>query len=83
MEDLSIPGRTPGRIRFPRGLHMTSEEFFEFCRENRDWRFERTAEGEIIVMPSDARTSIAPTARSIASKHPPSCAASRFSRASS
>jgi len=30
---------------------MTDEQFYEFCQQNRDWRIERTAEGELIIMP--------------------------------
>jgi Uma2 family endonuclease len=30
---------------------MTDEEFFDFCQMNREWRIERTAEGELIIMP--------------------------------
>ena len=30
---------------------MTEEEFFRFCQLNRDLRIERTAQGEVIVMP--------------------------------
>ncbi len=30
---------------------MSDQEFFEFCQRNRDWRIERTAEGELIIMP--------------------------------
>ncbi|MCM1981776.1 Uma2 family endonuclease [Lyngbya confervoides] len=30
---------------------MTREEFYAFCQANRDLRIERTAEGEVIVMP--------------------------------
>jgi Uma2 family endonuclease len=29
---------------------LTNEQFFAFCQENRDLRFERTHEGEIIIM---------------------------------
>ena len=29
---------------------MTQDEFFDFCQQNADTRFERTAEGEIIIM---------------------------------
>lgn len=29
---------------------MTDEEFFIFCQDNRDFKFERTAEGQIILM---------------------------------
>jgi Uma2 family endonuclease len=30
---------------------MTAEEFFAFCQQNRDLRIERTANGEIVIMP--------------------------------
>jgi Uma2 family endonuclease len=30
---------------------MTNHELFELCQLNRDWRIERTSEGEIIAMP--------------------------------
>lgn len=29
---------------------MTDEEFFRFCQDNRDFKFERTSEGQIILM---------------------------------
>jgi len=32
-------------------LQMTDEQFYEFCLANPDLRIERTAEGEVIVMP--------------------------------
>ncbi len=32
-------------------LQMDNDQFFEFCQLNRDWRIERTAEGELIIMP--------------------------------
>ena len=31
-------------------LEMNEEQFFEFCRTNRDWRIERSAEGDLEVM---------------------------------
>ena len=31
-------------------LDMSDEQFFEFCQLNRDWRIERTAEGDLIIM---------------------------------
>ena len=37
-------------IKLPTGLRFTDDEFFEFCQENRDLRFERNAQGEIIIM---------------------------------
>ena len=30
---------------------MSDHEFFEFCQQNQDWRIERTAEGDLIIMP--------------------------------
>jgi Uma2 family endonuclease len=30
---------------------LSDEEFYEFCRVNDEWRIERTAEGDIIIMP--------------------------------
>jgi Uma2 family endonuclease len=30
---------------------MTQDQFFEFCQQNRKLRFERTAQGELIIMP--------------------------------
>ena len=30
---------------------MTDEQFYEFCRSNPELRIERSAEGELIVMP--------------------------------
>jgi Uma2 family endonuclease len=37
-------------IKLPKGLRFTDDEFFAFCQENRDLRFERNAHGEIIIM---------------------------------
>lgn len=30
---------------------LSDDDFFEFCQVNRDWRFERTKEGRVIIMP--------------------------------
>jgi Uma2 family endonuclease len=30
---------------------LSEKEFYEFCRANDEWRIERTAEGDIIIMP--------------------------------
>jgi Uma2 family endonuclease len=30
--------------------NMSDEEFFEFCQRNRDWRIERTKEGDLVIM---------------------------------
>jgi Uma2 family endonuclease len=32
-------------------FEMDEEQFFEFCRINRDWRIERNAEGDLEIMP--------------------------------
>jgi Uma2 family endonuclease len=40
----------PLTIHFPL-TSMTVEEFYEFCLANRDLRIERTANGEVIIMP--------------------------------
>ena len=37
-------------IKLPQHLRFTDDEFFDFCQENRDLRFERNANGEIIIM---------------------------------
>jgi Uma2 family endonuclease len=37
-------------LRLSPAIEMTDDEFFAFCQLNRDLRFERTAEGDIIVM---------------------------------
>jgi Uma2 family endonuclease len=42
---------TPLTIEFPAIATMTQADFIEFCKANRDLRIERTAQGEVIVMP--------------------------------
>jgi Uma2 family endonuclease len=32
-------------------IELTDEQFFQLCQQNRDLRFERTASGELIIMP--------------------------------
>ena len=32
-------------------LELTNEQFYELCQVNRDLRLERTANGELIIMP--------------------------------
>ncbi len=32
-------------------IHLTNEQFYQLCQANRDVRFERTVEGQLIVMP--------------------------------
>jgi Uma2 family endonuclease len=33
---------------------MSEELFFDFCQTNREWRIERTAEGDVLIMPPTA-----------------------------
>jgi Uma2 family endonuclease len=40
----------PAKLKGDYIERMTDEEFFTFCQENRDFKFERTAEGQIILM---------------------------------
>jgi Uma2 family endonuclease len=41
----------PGTLKLNPELHMGDDEFYDFCVANPDVRFERTAEGEIIIVP--------------------------------
>lgn len=41
----------PLTVSFPALVQMTDEQFYEFCLANRDLRIERTAKGEVIIMP--------------------------------
>ncbi len=43
-------------IQFPTNsielsINLTDEQFFQLCQNNRDYQFERTASGELIIMP--------------------------------
>jgi Uma2 family endonuclease len=49
MDPPKPPETTPQPVRLR--LDLTDDQFFEMCQVNRDLRFERTAEGEIIIMP--------------------------------
>ena len=42
---------TPMTINLPTIAPMTHEQFYEFCLANRDLRIERTASGEVVIMP--------------------------------
>lgn len=44
-------GHPPLIVQMEPVLHMTEDEFFEFCQLNRDLRIERNAQGELIIMP--------------------------------
>ncbi len=41
----------PVTIHFPWITSMTVQEFYQFCLANQDLRIERTANGEVIIMP--------------------------------
>jgi len=43
--------RGPLVLHVQPAIDLTSEQFFALCQLNRDLRFERTAKGDIIVMP--------------------------------
>ena len=45
---------------------MTQDQFFEFCQQNRKIRMERTAQGELIIMPPSGGESGAQNASTIA-----------------
>jgi Uma2 family endonuclease len=38
-------------VRVTRDHRMSSQEFFEFCAANPDWRIEQESDREIIIMP--------------------------------
>ena len=37
-------------LRLPSDLHLTDDQFYAFCRLNRELRIERTAQGELCIM---------------------------------
>ncbi len=37
-------------LRLPPDLHLTDDQFFEFCQINRELRIERTAQGGLLIM---------------------------------
>lgn len=41
----------PVVIRLQPVFDVTEDKFFEFCQLNSDWRIERTAQGEVLIMP--------------------------------
>ena len=57
MSTATLPTSLPSVYDFPAiSIHlapavpMTQDQFFDFCQQNADKRFERTAEGELIIM---------------------------------
>ncbi|HEV7860507.1 MAG TPA: Uma2 family endonuclease [Pyrinomonadaceae bacterium] len=54
---LNIVESPPLLVHLRPAVEMTDEQFFEFCQINRDLRIERTAEGDLLIMPpTGART---------------------------
>ena len=52
MTTLLIPTEsTPMTVNLPAIAPMTHEQFYEFCLANRDLRIERTASGDVVIMP--------------------------------
>jgi Uma2 family endonuclease len=41
----------PVTVRLEPVVHLSLDELYEFCRINRDLRIERTADGELVIMP--------------------------------
>lgn len=41
----------PLTVNLPMEVEMTTAEFYEFCQANRDLRIERSATGEVVIMP--------------------------------
>ncbi|AFZ30042.1 protein of unknown function DUF820 [Gloeocapsa sp. PCC 7428] len=46
-----IPTMTALVLNLHPAIELTDEQFFQLCQNNRDLRLERTAEGELIIMP--------------------------------
>ncbi len=42
---------TPLVLQLSPAIAMTDEQFFALCQLNRDYRLERNAKGELIIMP--------------------------------
>ncbi|MGL5192686.1 MAG: Uma2 family endonuclease [Chroococcales cyanobacterium] len=47
---LAVPEISPLVLQMSPAIEMTDEQFFDFCQQNRDYRIERTAKGEVIIM---------------------------------
>jgi Uma2 family endonuclease len=41
----------PLTVSLPGSVEMTTAEFYEFCQANRDLRIERSASGDVVIMP--------------------------------
>jgi len=50
VREIDYPELAPMVLKFHPVVEMTADQFFDFCQLNRDYRIERTASGEIIIM---------------------------------
>lgn len=56
MTSISVE-QSPLVVHLRPAVDMTDEQFFEFCRINRDLRIERTTDGDLVIMaPAGGRT---------------------------
>jgi Uma2 family endonuclease len=46
-----VVGSQPLVLHTRPAFDMSEEQFFDFCQTNREWRIERTAEGDVLIMP--------------------------------
>lgn len=52
MNDVSVQSASKPLVLHTRPVfEMSDEEFYDFCQDNPEWRLERSAEGEVLVMP--------------------------------
>lgn len=45
-----VPESVPLVLRLGQELRFNDEELFELCRKNREWRIERSSEGDLLIM---------------------------------
>lgn len=50
-QTISLTENIPLKLQMSPAIDMTDEQFFAFCHQNRDYRIERNATGEITIMP--------------------------------
>jgi Uma2 family endonuclease len=56
-ESASVIEREPLIVHTRPALEMDDEQFFQLCQQNRDLQIERTADGDIIIMPPEGGSS--------------------------
>jgi Uma2 family endonuclease len=60
-EVVAVP--EPIQLHTPSSLRISNDQLFEFCQANRDYRIERNAEGDILIMSPEAASSGSGNAR--------------------